>query len=99
MDDVEILDLGEVAPQYPPISTVHLQSGEHISVELLQNWVDRYAQWGRVNKEGIVNSLHAKLNKGNLKPFIHEETQRGKSIREEAADYLLRDTEAIEATE
>ncbi|MBW5448550.1 cellulase family glycosylhydrolase [Cohnella sp. CFH 77786] len=168
VDDVEILDLGEVAPQYPPVTAaraiapdqvrfeaaahegrtvvetvyrlvgenggwtavpadgvLNIEPGSHViafrstdsagiveraraiewtretpSAALLLQWVDRYEEWGWIEGEGIASSLRAKLEQGNLRPFVNEvEAQRGKSIREEAAAYFLREAAGLSASE
>ncbi len=70
------------------------------SVKLLQAWIDRYVEWGWIDNEGVASSLRAKLDKGNLRPFLNEvQAQSEQHIHKEAADYLLRDAEAIELSE
>jgi uncharacterized repeat protein (TIGR02543 family) len=70
------------------------------SIDSLKRLVDRFYDKGLITNHGIANSLQQKLKNPNLNAFVNQvAAQRGKHIAAEAADWLLRDAEALQRTE
>ncbi|MFC0216046.1 OmpL47-type beta-barrel domain-containing protein [Paenibacillus chartarius] len=68
----------------------------YASVDGLKQLVSYFASIGWIDNGGIESSLQQKLDKNNLKPFINEvKAQSGKHISAQAANYLLRDANAL----
>jgi hypothetical protein len=66
------------------------------SLDGLKQLVTRFADDHWIDNSGITNSLEQKLERGDLQSFIDEvRIQRGKHIHLEAANYLVRDAEAL----
>ncbi|MCA0757826.1 hypothetical protein KP806_22450 [Paenibacillus sp. N4] len=66
------------------------------SIDGLKQLVSYFASKGWIDNDGIVNSLQQKLNNNNLQPFINQVMdQSGEHITTEAANYLLRDANAL----
>ncbi|WP_309119343.1 DNRLRE domain-containing protein [Paenibacillus sp.] len=66
------------------------------SLETLQALTDEFLAQGRIDNVGVANSLHAKIESGQLHALIAElRAQSGKHIAEDAAAILLRDAEAL----
>jgi hypothetical protein len=64
--------------------------------ESLKSLVQQFRDNGRIDNAGIANSLLKKLEHGQLQAFIQQvRAQSGKHISAEAADYLLRDAQAV----
>jgi hypothetical protein len=75
-------------------ATVTFQT--YANLDSLKALETRFAgnQW--IDNAGIANNLRKKLDKGDLREFIHEvEAQNGKHITKDAAGYSLRDAHAI----
>lgn len=67
------------------------------SFESLEKLVHRFAEQGWIDNHGIVNSLAAKAEKGNITAFINQvRAQTGKHISAEAAAYLIRDASVLQ---
>ena len=68
----------------------------YASFDGLQQLVAHFASIGWIDNIGIANSLQKKLDSNNLLPFINEvKAQSGKHISAKAAEYLLRDANAL----
>jgi len=66
------------------------------SLESLIELVEAFTADGRIGNEGVATSLLAKLEAGQIDAFLHEaKAQSGKLVRQEAADVLVRDAEAL----
>jgi hypothetical protein len=62
----------------------------------LKALITRFESKDWIDNAGIANSLKKKLDHGDLTEFMNEvRAQRGKHIAPDAADYLLRDAQAI----
>lgn len=68
----------------------------YASVDGLQQLVAYFASIGWIDNNGITDSLQEKLDQNNLQPFVNQvKAQSGKHITAEAANYLLRDANAL----
>uniref|UniRef100_UPI0037C61042 discoidin domain-containing protein n=1 Tax=Paenibacillus vietnamensis TaxID=2590547 RepID=UPI0037C61042 len=66
------------------------------SLAALKQLVKSFSDKGLIDNKGIADSLLSKLEKQDLKSFIHQvEAQAGKHISDNAAQYLLRDAESL----
>jgi hypothetical protein len=62
----------------------------------LQELVTLFDQDGKIDNEGIANSLQMKLKNHDLSSFINEiEAQSGKHIEKESANYLIQEANAL----
>lgn len=62
----------------------------------LEELVQRFAEAGWIDNQGIANSMLKKLQNQNVSSFIHEvNAQKGKHVSADAAEYLLRDAESL----
>ncbi|MFD0693414.1 hypothetical protein ACFQZT_04835 [Paenibacillus sp. GCM10027628] len=65
-------------------------------IAYLQKLINKYASDGSIDNGGITNSLLKKLEKGNLELFFNEvEAQKGKHIKEAAAEEILWNAEQL----
>jgi large repetitive protein len=68
----------------------------YASIAGLKQLVTRFATNNWIDNAGITNSLQQKLGNSILQTFINDiQGQRGKHISNEAAEYLLRDANAL----
>jgi hypothetical protein len=66
------------------------------SMAALQALVAEFQVQGRIDNDGIANSLQAKLNAGDLNSFVFElNAQAGKHITTEAASILIRNAQYL----
>ncbi|QYR21751.1 Ig-like domain-containing protein [Paenibacillus sp. sptzw28] len=76
------------------VKTIHFQTVT--SIQSLQDLVQRFTQSNLIDNAGLANSLMSKIKNGNLQSFVREvQAQSGKHITAEAAQYLIRDAQAL----
>jgi len=78
------------------VATAEASFGTEASIEALQALTAEFLAQGRIDNDGVANSLQAKIESGRLHALIAElRAQSGKHIDEDAAAILLRNAEAL----
>lgn len=78
------------------VQTVTVTFATYADLDSMKALVTRFNGMSWIDNAGIADSLQSKLQQGNLKALMNEvRAQSGKHISKEAADYLLRDAQAI----